>query len=590
MMHTGRAVAVALAVLLGGIAGGCGESDMKAFGDFWKFEKSTKPARKVEAPAPADVEGTVGEFAGIAGGGGLLVDGHGLVVGLGKNGSGDAPPTVKEQIVQYMLKMKVGSPTHGTAGATPSEIIADKDTAVVRFVGAIPPGAPAGYRFDVNISALSRTSTKSLDGGILLPWSMYMAAGEGSAPEARSREWARAQGSVFINPFLEPDRPSDAPRFREGRLIGGATCRVSRPLSLALQEPDYQRCDMIQRRINQRFGEREKVAFAKSSSVVEIKIPPEYAQDYQHFIEMVLHLPLQGEAQAWEVHARQIAREMEQPGANYDGLAMVWEAMGPQIIGVCRGLYASRNVAAAFHAARAGARLGDDIACDVLLRHALSRGSPYQVAAIEELGRHRRFARCVTSLRPLVDDDSDPVRVAAYEALQRLGDTRTVARLDVAGEFTLDLVSSQRNYIIYATQSIEKRIVLFGREMEVVRKMFFSNHVITLWDRPDPNGGGSKLRVFRTIPRTGGISEAFELDFKVRTLLETLANPAELDEDGSRVKGLGLTYGQVVAVLQRMCDPKTKDIPAKFVLQRPRGERKIYAGTATIGRPDMPED
>lgn len=592
-MHNGRAIAVVLAVLLGGVIGGCGESAVKSWNDFWSFGKSSKTEpekKKPEAPVPAELEGTVGEFANVVGGGGLLVDGHGLVVGLGLNGSSDVPPGVKEQIVQYMLKMKVGSPTHGTGGASPSEIIADKDTAVVRFVGAIPPGAPAGYRFDVNISALTRTSTKSLDGGILLPWEMFMAAGEGTTPDARSRAWARAQGSVFLNPFLEPNRPSDAPRLREGRLIGGGTCLQARPLSLALQDPDYQRCDMIQRRINQRFGEREKVAFAKSSSIIEIKVPREYANDYQRFIDLVLHLPLQGEAQAWEVHARRIAQEMERPGANHDGLAIVWESMGPQIVGVCRGLYASRNAAAAFHAARAGARLGDDLACDVLLRHALLRNGPYQVPAIEELGRHQRFTRCVPPLRPLVDEESDLVRVAAYEALQRLGDTRTVTRANIANEFTLDLVSSQRNYIIYATQSLEKRIVLFGREMELVHKLFFSNNVITLWDQQDPNGGGSKVKIYRTIPRTGGISEPMAMDFKVRTLIETMARPAELDEDGGRVKGLGMTYGQVVAVLQRLCDTKTKEIPAKFVLQRPRSERKIYSGSATIGRPDMPED
>jgi len=542
-------------------------------------------------PPPPDVAGTVGEFAGVVGGGGLLVDGHGLVVGLGRNGSTEAPPAVKEQIAQYMLKMKVSSPTAGTAGATPSDIIADKDTAVVRFVSIIPPGAPAGHRIDVQIAALSRTGTKSLDGGVLLPWPMYVAAGEEAAPELRSRAWARAEGSVFVNPYLDPTRRGDAPRLREGRLIGGGTVLYSRPLSLALREADYQRCDLIQRRINQRFGERRRVAFARSSSLVEIKVPREHVQDYQHFIELLLHLPISGESQEWEVHARRIAEEMLRPAVNHDGLALVLEAMGPQVVPICRTLYASRNLAAAFHAARTGARLGDDTAGDVLLRLAQSPGCPYQVAAIEEVGRQSRLARCVPALRTLLDGESELVRVAAYEALLALGDYRTVTRVDVGGEFFLDLVTCRRAYVIYATQSIEKRIVLFGRDMGVARRVFFNmpGDLVTIWDKTDPNTGQGKLMVYRTIPRTGGISDALAIDFRVQSLIETLGRSAEINREG-RITGLGLTYGQVVAVLARMCDPKMRDIPARFILQRPAMERKIYVGTPTAGRPDMPPD
>ena len=74
----------------------------------------------------------------------------------------------------------------------------------------------------------------------------------------------------------------------------------------------------------------------------------------------------------------------------------------------------------------------------------------------------------------------------------------------------------------------------------------------------------------------------------MRSLVHKLGQPAERDADGE-IKGLGLTYGQVVALLYRMCEVD-KDIPARFVLQRPPAVQRIYRSTPTVGRPDMPED
>jgi hypothetical protein len=53
------------------------------------------------------------------------------------------------------------------------------------------------------------------------------------------------------------------------------------------------------------------------------------------------------------------------------------------------------------------------------------------------------------------------------------------------------------------------------------------------------------------------------------------------------VYGLGLTYGQVVGVLQRLCN--SGDIPAGFRLQVLPEVRKIYTpGVPEVGRPDLP--
>jgi len=546
-------------------------------------------ARKV----PPEVKGTVGEYASLVRGGSLLLDGHGLIVGLGKNGSSEVPPRLKKYLVEYMLKQKVGSALADASGITPSQMIADKDTAVVRLVGVVPPGAPKGWTFDVRVSALSRTGTRSLDGGILYPFPLYLPTGEDVPPSSGARAWAQAEGPVFLNPFLDPNRPADAPRLREGRLIGGGKVLESRPLRLILREPDYARCNLIQRRLNQRFGQQQRIANATNPSTIELKIPLAYQNDYQHFLELLMHLPLQAGPGRWESRAKEVAESMRKVGANHDGLSLVWEAMGNQVVGMCRGLYAAKNPAAAFYSARAGVRMRDRMAGDVLIRLAETAGSPFQVLAIRELGRQQWLVRSVPALRRRVEDASELVRIAAYEALVGLGDNSLITRVDVAGKFTLDLVTSRRSYVIYATQSDEQKIVLFGKDMAVARKVFFDvPGLVTIADTMQKAEGKDapqrKLMVFRTIPRTGGISAPFYTDFLVRSLVETLGRPARRGLDG-KIEGLELTYGQIVAVLYRMCEVD-RDIPARFVLQPPPGRERIYRGTPTVGRPDMPGD
>jgi len=81
------------------------------------------------------------------------------------------------------------------------------------------------------------------------------------------------------------------------------------------------------------------------------------------------------------------------------------------------------------------------------------------------------------------------------------------------------------------------------------------------------------------------VSEPFRIGFTVRELVQTMGHSTEMDSDGN-IQGLGLTYGQVVAVVYRMCQQGV--IPSKFVLQTPPEMQTIYRQTITMGRPDAP--
>ncbi len=534
---------------------------------------------------PTYVAGTVNEYARLVDGGGQSVRGYCVVVGLGKDGSAEVPRALGKYISQYLLKLNFASYRASTSGLTPARFLHDLDTAVVEVRGLIPPGAPAGTRFDVFLVASPHTQTKSLDGGTLMPSELRLAVGGMSLAGKGSMVLAEAGGSVFVNPFLDPAKPADLVKCRVGRVIGGGKLLKHRLIRLSLRRPDYAICRLIQRRINERFHSERRIAVGKNSSLVELRIHPDWRKDYKHFLELIMHLPIHSGAGNQEVHARRIAEGMNRPGAKHDDLALVWEAMGRQVIPTIQPLYRSRNKAVAFFTARTGMRLGDDVAADVVIRFASDEDSPLQIRAIKELGRHSQCARAVLALRQLVDDQDEMVRIAAYEALLERGDRTVITRIDVTDDFKLDLVSSTRRHEIYAWRSDEQRIVLFGKEMALQSPVFFNapRDIVTV----NADKGQERLMLYRRIPRTGGFSDNLFTDFSVKSLITTMGSFPERGLD-NQFKGLGLTYSQVVGVLYRMC--QTNDIPAKFRLQTLSGLQKLYSGTLSIGRPDMPPD
>ncbi len=540
-----------------------------------------------DSELPEDVAGTVSEYATLIDGGYLPVRGFGLVIGLGKNGSSEVPPSLEKYLVQYLAKQDLGSPTAGTGHVTPQRVIRDPDTAVVEVRGIIPPGLPKGGTFDVFVEALPQTQTRSLDGGRLMPTELRLAGSFQMSPKKGSKVWAMASGAVFVNPFIDASKSEEAAKLRAGRVIGGAKTRQPRELRLMLRSPDYARCSLVQRRINERFGSDQRVANAINPSLIQLDIPRKYKRDYRHFMNLVTHLPLSNSPGSWEAKARRIAQAVKKPDGDRADLSLVWESIGRQVLPKISNLYTHRDPGVSFYSSRTGFRLGDDAAGEVIMDFAGMLESPYQIQAIELLGRRRRYLRASGLLRRLLDSENDMVRLAAYEALLDRGETAAIVEYEVGGgQFKLHTVRSRRDYVIYATQSREPKIVLFGNTMPIKKPLFFNSHddLVTI----NAAESDSKLLIFRKIPRSGGLSEDFRVDFNVHSLIMVMGDVPEPNIDGN-IKGLGLTYSQVVGVLYRMC--RAGDISAKFVLQPPPALRERYQSALMGSEPqDMPEE
>ncbi len=546
--------------------------------------KVTGPSRP--RVIPPGVAGTISEYADLIGANEMLVKGYGMVVGLGDGGSSEVPGAIREYLVQDMLKRGIASPRAGAGALSVSRMLKDKDTAVVVIGGQIPPAAPVGTRFDLHVEAPPRTQTTNLDGGYLLPVDLRFALAGRMATFWRSRPWGEGKGSVFVNPFAARAESLAQAKLRSGTVLNGGVVTRERSIRLELRRPSYHIAGLIERLVNERFttDEDKKVAEAKTSAMVDLHIPPAWRDDYRHFLELVMHLYLVGGPGGNERHARQLARAIVLPTARHEDIALVWEAMGKQVLGVILEHYTSDNQAAAFYAARTGLRLGDAMALDPMIEIA-QRPSPFQIAAVEALGDASQFRQVARKIKWMLSSTDELLRVAAYEALLKHGWSSSIRRVAATRHFVLDVVDSDRDYVIYATRTGEPKIVMFGRKIPIRLPVFYSpgDELVTV----NASDKDKAVVVYRKLPRGAGNSAPFNVDPLAEQLAKTLAMRAEPGIDG-KVQGLGLSYSQVVGVLQGMC--QAGHIPARFVLQQPPAIRRIYSAATGVGRPDTPEE
>lgn len=543
-------------------------------------------------PVPVFVEGTIGQFGQYIGYAERSVQGYGVVVGLGENGSSEVPGKIQKYLVRYMFQRKLGFWRHETAHLHPARILRDLDTAAVLVAGEVPHGAPVGTPFDLQVAALDGTNTRSLDGGVLMPAELSLAFGNLAAPSGPiAHPWADGTGEVFISPVLDMSKPAARAELRRGRILGGGVVTKYRPVRLLLRDPSFRLARQIESRLNQRFrprGSKHVVATAKNDETIEIRVPEDYARDYKHFLELVLHLPLASSAARSELQTQRILKAMNEPEAVHHKLSLSLEAIGGDIVPMLQPHYTSQDDNTAYFSARAGLRLGDATAGPIVLGTARTAESPLQVQAIEELGRQRPRG-AVDVLRALLDDRNWLVRAAAYESLLKLGEKVRIKRTMVGKRFILDVVKSCGEPVIYATQSGQPRITVFGGDLPVSNPMFFSmpDDLVTISDTPGPTG--SRLMLFRKVPRSPTPSDMFYIDFNTSDLIRTLGGPTDRDNKG-KVKAMSLSYSQVLQVLRGLCESKTGALKARFELQ-PLGESAIIREGDGMGiRPDTPAE
>ena len=553
------------------------------------------------AAAPVDdptVVGTVGAQTLVAGALTRPLRGYGLVVGLDGSGSSDSPSVIREHLVDFMVR-EIGPQGGPDRGAIPSpeELIDSLDTAVVQVSGYVPAGARRGARFDLRVEAIVGTSTASLEGGLLLLTPLRFwdpaASGQGLLAGATLAEGA---GPLFVNPLADESDAADV--LRRGIVLGGGRAVEEHPTRLVLLEPSYTLAQTIERRINERFGQRPKVAEAISSGYLMLTTPADYVRQPARFRQLVAYLFIDNRSAYLEAKLRELARYAVAGGADYEHLALAWEAMGRSVIPHIQPFYTHADPRLRFHAARAGLRLDDLTALPVLGASAATATNPQRLAAIRELGRcdSRQVEHY---LLPLLNGPEQELRIAAYEALLQHGHmairSSTFRHLLDRGtlNFILDVVDADGPPLIYVRCSRLPRIAVFGSRTLVRPPVFYcaADDSVTV----HTVAGADDLRLYAK--RRGRLSEEIVVPPRVAELITALGD-LPLRDQADRLRGLGVPHSRIVQILAALCDEGI--IPAELVLEptsmaellgpevvpeRPEGERSAD-GRETYDWPD----
>jgi len=581
-------------------------------------------------PLPRYLRGTIRYEAELRGYRPTFVSGYGIVVGLQGTGSSDTPIPIRANLEREASRLLEDNRITSETQLTIQDILNSKNTSVVFVEGSIPPGAPAGTTFDVKVSALPSTSTTSLEGGRL--WTVKMQRGIVSPTGPLRDAVAQARGDVLINPFVSlrvPTRPSDDPDtapalaspepapqdsadssaapsdsppkledpglvlppaepsprgsdvdvdFRVGRILNGGATTEDMPLVVTLSTPNFSRARAIADAINQRFarepGQNGPTAVpvqGRTDEQLQIFVPPSWSTRTDDFVQILMHTPIQRAAA--DRYANNLVTWVKESPIDASEICWIWVGIGEPALPAIQSLYTYSEAVPRIAALKAGAKLGDPLAVRPLAEVAANAESGIRVNAIEllgELGAGSTNVRVSAALRPLLDDDDLSVRLAAFEALDKIRDpsVRRVPRGEIDG-FDLCTVPSIKP-LIYVTQQKAPRIVLFGPDQAISRPV-----IASAWDDRLMVIGESSFDPLRVFYRPVGDAEGqtYEVPSDLISFIRFLG-AAEKPLSGEA--GLGLSYAETLGALYALNQGKA--IAAPLVAERDQLTARILSG------------
>ena len=535
--------------------------------------KIQKPRGSSPGPTytgPAFLHGTIGSLARVRGYEPLLVGGYGLVVNLNGTGSSEVPGFLRQWLINEMRKRGVGSAAiQGgipSAGITPAQMLASRNTAVVAVQGLIPPGATKGSRFDVLMSSLPQTQTTSLEGGRL--WTVDLSVGGAGSSTRFGHKLAEASGPAYINPL---DRQTPQERSlqlrRQAVALSGGMATTSRKMELVLNQPSWQRSRLIADRINERFpkapSDRRNTAVAVDDSYIRLNVPRRYRERSDELLELITHLFVQRGAGFEQTKAQQLADLLVAEPRYALRITRAWVAMGKTVLPVVRRYYSHDRMEVRLAVLEAGARLEDEKVVEQLIQIAGQSDVDLRQRVGELLVFLPRSLRGARMLYLLLDDRDLDVRLAAYESLAFINDP-VINRQVIDGpepdrfKFVLDVVPAKAP-LVYVAQRHAPRVVVFGPALG-----FRSPFLAKLWDNrlmlrsADLSG---PVNVFYQRPGQAE-GRTFVVPARLSELVYLLAHKPTIR---SPLDGLDLSYGQVVGVVHRLC--KEGAIPSEIHFQ-----------------------
>lgn len=153
----------------------------------------------------------------------------------------------------------------------------------------------------------------------------------------------------------------------------------------------------------------------------------------------------------------------------------------------------------------------------------------------------------VTLARRLLRDGDAKIVQAAYEHLRQMDDP-TVKRELIGRSFSLEQVVGTDRRAIFVSRSGDPRVVLFGAPLRCSNNIFVESpdQAIVVNTR----AGEDSISITRKHPTRPGILGPVRTGFDVGSVVRVLG--AEAATSGGELQGLGVSYAEVIAILEQL--------------------------------------
>jgi len=496
-----------------------------------------KPPLQMQQPVKIAPDSTIGSLVEVFAPGVIPVEGYGLVGGLKGTGSSECPPQIRRYLKQYILAQLPRDEMDV------DELIDSKDTAVVHLYALMPTAVTKNQRFDVKVQALPGSQTTSLEDGWLYRAELKRARTFGLS----TRILATVQGPVFIDTIdtSQTDKLT-------GYVLAGGRVRHTYHIRLALRKRDYLVARRISDILNTRFG--DSTAQAVSPELVELRIPLEYAEQKDRFIDLVKAMYLVSNPQ---LTRRRVEKFVKKLASNQDRYAseIALEAIGGASLNALEPLLKSPDDEVRLRAARCFLHLGSDKGFGVLQAMALDRSCPYRIEALQAITSAAKHGKAAYVARKLLRDDSFEVRFAAYEQLRKMDDI-TISRELIGGKFYLERIAQGAHKDIFVSRSGQPRIVLFGVPIQCRQDIFVQSPDATVTINARP--GQQYVSLIRKVPNLPHVV-TLRSSYQLSDIIRKLGEEPLIKKGVVLREGLNVSYADTIALIKAMCDSGVVD-------------------------------
>ncbi len=492
-------------------------------GRFEEAENEAKLRELMRAPEPPDLvrDGTV-----IQGLRPLRIEGVGAVNALPGTGGPPDPSVFRDQLLEEMKRHDV---------IAPNQWLETDDTALVRVLALIPPGAKRGDLIDIRVVAPKESRVSDLHHGWLLDTRLREQRMLQNIVR-QSDVLAIGQGSILTRADYQPNE--DETLRNEGRILSGGRVQVTRKLGLILR-PEYQHAklskaiaDAINRRLFFFDGTtRRGIATAIEDDFIEIEVHPRYRDNVPRMMQVIHAIGIKAEMSGRQERLADLALRLQSPETAADA-ALQLEALGESAVPTLLDGLEVSNPELRFYAAEALAYL-DRVESIEPLEAAAREVAAFRYSSLIALqGVEQQLA--IDALRRLTNEPSLETRYGAFCSIRRRIDGKAVLGGSELGPLTLYELPSQSSPAIAVSLDEEPEVVLIG-EVNPIKISTFLMLPGGIMIKPDPNHPEELLRISRF--------QAGEQDRRV-----VVSN--SLDDVIAGVVQVGGCYGDVINMLR----------------------------------------